>query len=128
MAKYKLYYVAHPYSDNPEQNVKKVTDLIKTLQVSFPDETFLTPLHVFNFHEGELPYEETMEHCLLLLSKCDMAIFPLDYKKSSGCIAELKFCKENGIKYIFEDYEEVGDDYQELYQENKETYYSKKTK
>lgn len=114
MTKYKLYYVAHPYSSNPEANISKVTEYISALQIACPYDTFITPLHVFNFHEGKIPYEETMKHCLKLLSKCEAAIFPHNFEESPGCVAEMNYCKANNIRVHVNNYDEEISEHREL--------------
>ena len=95
--KKELIYVAHPYSNDPEGNIAQVTEFMKSIQKTYPNSTFVTPLHMFNYHEGIISYEETMDHCLSFLEKCDLALFPEYYNQSKGCMTELQFCKQKGI-------------------------------
>ena len=100
----RILYIGHPYTNNPEENVQKVTDFLKMAQLMYPHVTLVSPLHAFHFHQGLLPYEETMSHCMTLLSYCDTAVFPDYYEESEGCKAEIEFCKLTNKPYTIMSY------------------------
>lgn len=94
-----LIYIAHPYTKDPEGNMKKADLLLKTLATHNPQHTFISPLHIFSRLAGIASEKTIMEHCKRVIKKCDGVIFAEEWETSEGCKEEMKYCQEIGMRY-----------------------------
>ena len=95
-----LVYCSHKFGGKLE-NAKAAETKIKKLQLSDPKNTYISPIHAFGFMYDTVSYEDGIDMCLDLLSKCDMMIVLSELSK--GVRAELKYCIDNAIPYVFEE-------------------------
>lgn len=93
-----LVYISHPYGGK-EENMKKVEEIIHGLIKEHPENTYISPIHCFSFAYTAYPYEQGLEMCLILLSKCDKMLVFSDWKSSRGCTAEVLFAEMHMIPY-----------------------------
>ena len=93
-----LIYCAHRYGGN-EKNKRSAERTIKMLQITNPDITFISPIHAFGYVYNDLSYDEGMELCLSLLSKCNALL--VIGEESKGVKLEIEFAKRNGIPMLF---------------------------
>lgn len=94
----KVIYVSHPYSGKQE-NLASIEKIMQILVQKMPNYLFLSPVHAFGFEYNFLPYEQGLNQCLWLLSKCDEMLVFGDYTQSRGCQREIQYCEENKIPY-----------------------------
>lgn len=94
----KVIYVSHPYSGKQE-NLANIEKIMRILVKKMPNYLFLSPVHAFGFEYNFLPYEQGLNQCLWLLSKCDEMLVFGDYTQSRGCQREIQYCEENKIPY-----------------------------
>lgn len=92
-----LIYCAHKYGGD-EKNKSRVETLLKNIQKNIPEHTFISPIHAFGFMYHYLSYDEGMDLCLSLLSKCD-ALLVLS-EESEGVRREIDFAIKNR-KHIY---------------------------
>lgn len=98
MKYHKVVYISHPYSGIKENRLK-IEGIIKELIQKHHGYLFLSPVHSFGYLYNSVDYDAGIEYCLWLLGKSDeMWVFG-DYKKSRGCLIEIKYCDECDIKY-----------------------------
>lgn len=88
---HKYVFISHPYSDNPEKNLKKVDKICKYWEKKniIP----VSPLHLFSFYEHDNAREEIMKICFDLIEICD-AIYV--YGNSEGCRREREYAEKIG--------------------------------
>ena len=94
-----IIFVSHPYSSNPEANIRKVDYICKQLynEGYFP----LSPLHLFSFMPDDKCRKLILHICKLLIAISDK-VFIYDYGKlSDGQEEELFFCAKHAIDYKF---------------------------
>lgn len=91
-------YVSHPFQNKPE-NVKDIEYYITMLEPIYKDYVFVSPVHCFGFMYEKMSYEDGLNWCLQLLSVCDEMWVCGDYENSTGCCAEIEFCKDHYIPY-----------------------------
>lgn len=95
----KLVYICHEFGGKQE-NIERVTKLIKKLIRVYPDICFLSPIHATGFFYHDVSYEKGMEYCLTLLDMCDeMWVFG-SKSMSKGCMIEKNYCKRYRIPII----------------------------
>ncbi len=84
-------YIAHPFSGDEEENIKRSETLTAELVKSFPDITFLNPLSTFKYlKEANLSYYDCMKHCIFWLHRCDGVLMAPGWEMSKGCQIEHK--------------------------------------
>lgn len=93
-----LVYISHPFS-GLEENKLKIENIIRTLTLSYPDNTYVSPVHCFGFLYNDVSYENGLEFCLNLLEKCDKMMVFGDWRSSRGCTAEILFAEMHMIPY-----------------------------
>lgn len=93
-----MIYISHAFGGDPK-NAAEVEEIIKKLVHENPNLTFVSPIHTFGFLYSAVKYDEGMEMCLDLLSKCvGMYVYG---EVSKGVAIEIQYCKEHGILYTF---------------------------
>jgi len=92
----KLVYICHEFGGKQE-NVEKVTKLIRKLIKSYPSICFLSPIHATGFLYTDVSYEKGMEYCLTLLDMCDEMWTFGSKSDSKGCRIEKEYCKRYKI-------------------------------
>lgn len=95
-----LIYCSHKFGGSME-NAKAAELKIKRLQLADPSNTYISPIHTFGFLYNEVDYQTGLNWCLDLLNKCDKMIVLSEMSK--GVRAELKYCIDNAIPYVFEE-------------------------
>ena len=93
-----LIYCAHKYGGN-EKNKAKVEMIIKALQKNHPGYTFISPIHTFGYMYEHLSYDDGMNLCLSLLSKCDALVVLSD--ESEGVRREIEYAKRHSIPVLW---------------------------
>lgn len=92
----KVAYLAHPFGGKRE-NVDDAKEKVRELVKKFPNHVFLSPLQATGFYYDDIPYLDSMKHCLELLSRCDEIWFCDGWQDSKGCMMEYAFAKAKGI-------------------------------
>ncbi|HZK20695.1 MAG TPA: DUF4406 domain-containing protein [Oscillospiraceae bacterium] len=95
-----LIYCSHKFGGKLE-NAKAAELKIKKLQLENPSDTYISPIHAFGFMYNAVSYEDGIGMCLDLLAKCDKMIVLSELSK--GVRAEIKYCIDNAIPYVFEE-------------------------
>lgn len=94
-----LIYVSHPFS-NKKENLDDIERIIKELVKEHPEHIYISPCHTFSFlYDFVETYEQGLDMCLELLSKCEKMLVYGDWKSSRGCKAEVLYCEMNMIPY-----------------------------
>lgn len=93
-----LVYISHIYQGK-EENKSKVEKIIRQLVIDEPENTYLSPIHATGFLYNDVPYQQGLDMCLKLLSRCDKMRVYGDYTGSQGVKAEIRYCRENAIPY-----------------------------
>ena len=84
-----LIYCSHKFGGKLE-NAKAVELKIKRLQLADPKNTYISPIHTFGFMYDTVSYEDGIDMCLDLLSKCDAMVVLSE--KSKGVEIEIEYC------------------------------------
>ena len=89
-----LIYCSHKYGGDSD-NIRIAGQKIHDLQVVNPQDTYISPLHMFSFlRYGEIKTD--LELCLDVLKRCDkMVVLSGD---SPGVLSEIKLANELGIE------------------------------
>jgi len=95
--KKKKVYIAHPFRNDPQGNMKKVGMICTDIIRGHPDILPVSPLHNFAYLP---PEEDVIDHCIELLSNCDELWVFGDWEESAGCRAEVKYALETDKKII----------------------------
>lgn len=98
----KKIYISHPYGGK-EDNKSRVEQIIKDCAKMNENINYISPIHAFGFLYDTINYQTRLSNCLWLLSQCDEMWIYGDYKNSKGCLAEIKYAKENRIPYCIKD-------------------------
>lgn len=103
----KLAYLAAPYRADTIHGVvtnirNAENDAISLWQMGF---AVLAPQKNTALLDGLLPDDVWLEGALEMLSRCDLAVFAGEWRRSEGCLAEFKRCGELGIPR----YDYIGD-------------------
>lgn len=91
-----LYYVAHAYSNKPE-NKEKVEAIIRRKVKDDPLNVYISPIHAFGYLYQEVEYWRGVDMCLELLRRCDVLILCPGWETSAGCRAEKLYAEGHGI-------------------------------
>lgn len=94
----RIIYVSHPYAGE-QTNLDEATGIVIELQEQHPNWIILSPIHMFSMLYDKLEYQDGLERCLWLLSKCDEMLVYGDYRESRGCRAEIAYCEGHLIPY-----------------------------
>lgn len=98
-----LVYVAGPYrAANAwlvEQNIRNAEALGRVVAMcgAFP---LIPHANTRQHFEPLQPAEFWLQGTLHLLAVCDAAVFTEDYRRSTGAVAEMAFCREHGIRFF----------------------------
>lgn len=95
----KLVYICHEFGGK-EENLNKVTRLIRKLVKAYPNVCFLSPIHATGFLYEDISYKEGMEHCLTLLDMSDECWTFGSKSTSKGCLIEKEYCKRYKIPIV----------------------------
>ena len=89
MTRKKYVYVAHPYRNNPEENLKKVTEICRELHKKDPTVIPISPIHLFSWMD---PDTDVIDSCYDLMDFCGGKVsFHGDWMHSEGCILEAEY-------------------------------------
>ena len=94
----KVVYIAHPFTNDPEGNMRKVAGICRDLP---EDIVPISPIHNFSFLKEPDDREKALPMCLILLSRADEVWVYGDYKNSTGCQAEISMAETLGIPIIY---------------------------
>lgn len=101
----KLVYIAHPYSGNEEANLKNVTAICQGVVSMGLPVIPISPLnhtHPITAHlPADLAWALALEIDERLLSLCDELWVFGSWHTSKGCVREINFARERGIKVRF---------------------------
>jgi len=96
----KLYYFAHPYSGNPEENFRLANE--RTVVLIENDWDVFSPIS--HSHPLQLikdrPYDEWMELDNVIMSRCDGLILAPGWQKSKGCVLEREWFAKRGLPIL----------------------------
>ena len=93
-----LIYCSHKFGGSME-NAKAAEIKIRRLQLADPSNTYISPIHAFGFLYNTVSYEDGIDMCLDLLSRCDKMIVLSE--KSKGVEIEIEYCIAAGIPVEF---------------------------
>ena len=90
----KFIYISHPYTGQEVKNRSNAGKIAAELAKKAPHILFINPLDAMrHLKTAEAPYEDILEKCKALLTKCDGIIMAGDWKNSYGCMAEYEHAK-----------------------------------
>lgn len=69
----KLIFLSHPYSENPDENLERIDNIVKTLNKNYKNYLFISPLHAFSYFDEESDNlrSSILYVCLGLIDICD---------------------------------------------------------
>lgn len=103
----KIVYLAHPYSNAPDENYLSVCDILGRLLLTDYKCVFISPIS--NFHTASVIHPQLgsdwnmwKEQCLGLLSVCDeIWVAQVDgWDTSVGVRAEIDWAIKNGVRVV----------------------------
>lgn len=98
----KTIYVAHPFSNDTEGNMKKIEAIMKWLVKNEPTNCYISPLHNFSFDKTSTE-TQILSRCFKLLSSCDELWLYGNTASSVGCRAEMAFARYLSIPIVFKE-------------------------
>ena len=93
-----IVYISHAYGGK-EENKLEAEKIVRQLVIDEPENTYLSPIHATGFLYNDVPYQQGLDMCLKLLSRCDCMRVYGNYEGSKGVKAEIRYCRENAIPY-----------------------------
>ena len=93
-----LIYTSHKFQ-NDERNKAEVEDIIRNLVKEEPQHTYINPIACFGYLYNDVPYQQGLDMCLKLLSRCDCMYVTGEIEGSQGVKAEIRYCREHAIPY-----------------------------
>jgi len=101
----RLWYMAHPYSDNPERNFdlanERASRLVKKGFHLYSPISHTHPIHMV----AGMPWEFWMDFDESFMKICDGIILCPGWENSKGCNIERKFFQDHGKDVLL--YEEI---------------------
>ena len=94
----RIFYVAHPFTGDEYGNKYEVEQIVKRLIKAYPGEAFISPIHSFDYLDGLISYEHSMDLCTSLLKRCDGLILTGKWESSQGCGIERSIAYKEGIE------------------------------
>ena len=92
-------YIAHKY-EGDKNNIEKVGEIARKLQIEHPENSYFSPLHNFSFLDyNDINYEQMLEICLDWLNECDKLIVASNISK--GVAKEIDFANLVGMEVEF---------------------------
>ena len=89
-------YIAHKY-EGDKNNIEKVGEIARKLQIEHPENSYFSPLHNFSFlYYNDINYEQMLEICLDWLNECDKLIVASELSK--GVCREIDFANLVGME------------------------------
>ncbi len=97
----KKVFISHPFRDDPEGNMRKVSRICKTIVEEHPDILPISPLHSLSFLNDEEGREYSLVWCHEVLKMCDEVWVYGDWEKSEGCQLEVRWARQLGKPISF---------------------------
>ncbi len=97
----KKVFISHPFRDDPEGNMLKVSRICKAIVEKHPDVLPISPLHSLSFLNDEESREYSLMWCREILKMCDEVWVFGEWEKSEGCRKEVSWAKEYGKPVMF---------------------------
>ena len=92
-------YISHPYGGEPG-NKAEIERIAEALAVKDKANVYISPIHCFGYLYDKGDYLHGLGMCLELLMVCDKMLVYGDWEHSTGCKAEIDYCKAHGIPYV----------------------------
>lgn len=98
-------YVSYPYSDNPEQRIKEVREIVKKLMHLRDGFVLFTPHFAFHYFNKDYGEETADAHCLELLSVSDVlcVCLPKGESLTRGMKREQNYANEHNMPIVYLD-------------------------
>ncbi len=96
----KLYYFAHPYSGNPEENFRLANE--RTVKLIDAGWQIFSPIghgHPIQVIKDR-PCSEWMNLNYVIMSRCDGLILAPEWQKSKGCVLEREWFAKRGLPIL----------------------------
>ena len=92
-------YISHPYGGEPG-NKAEIERIGEALTVKDKANVYISPIHCLGYLYDKVDYLHGLGMCLELLKVCDKMLVYGDWEHSTGCKAEIDYCKTHGIPYV----------------------------
>lgn len=96
----KVIYVSHPYGGKKE-NENSADRITKILADTFPNVTFISPIHAIRREYSKTPYIEGLKYTLEILNRSDGIFMSPEWKGSNGCQIERSLAKHKGMPIFY---------------------------
>lgn len=100
-----LVYISHPYGGD-DGNLRKTETDVTYYRAKNQHTLPISPVLMWRKLYYMLPYEDGLEMCLDLLSRCDRLYLCKGWQASRGCMAEWAFAVAKGIPIEYEEGED----------------------
>lgn len=94
-----MIYISHPYGGN-KSNLEAIEAIVMDLAARDKANVYVSPVHCFGWMYDTVDYLHGLGMCIELLSRCDRMLVYGDWMHSTGCRAEVDYCKAHGIPYV----------------------------
>jgi len=96
-------YVSYPYSDNPDERLEEVREIVKKMMQHRDGFVLFVPHFAFHAFNKEFGEEIADEHCLELLKVSNMlcVCLPRDKKLTRGMKRELDYANEHKMPILY---------------------------
>jgi hypothetical protein len=105
----KAIYIVHPYAGDgsvtPEENRRKIDEIVRRMALKNDNIAILSPTHMYSFlsvrdeHENRI----ALKQCLGVVRMADEVHVFGDYRTSWGCMMEIRCAQEAGKTIRYED-------------------------
>lgn len=106
----KIIYISHPSGGTKENydDAQKCLDILLSSDYIYEKYCVVSPIQCYGGMYESTDYNRGLQYCIDLLEHCDVMVVIGNYKESTGCKAEVKYCNENNIPiYFFKDSDEL---------------------
>lgn len=97
-----MIYLSHPYGGD-EANKAEIARIVLELAAKDKSNVYISPVHCFGYLYDKVAYLHGLGMCMELLACCDRMEVYGDWEHSTGCRAEIDYCKAHGIPYEVHD-------------------------
>jgi hypothetical protein len=96
----KRVFISHPFRGDTAGNIKKVARICRKIAEHQKDVIPYSPIHAFSYLDDALHRELALDYCLDMLSLCDQLWVYGDWRKSAGCMEEVKSARALGMPVL----------------------------
>ena len=98
-----IIYISHPSGGKKENfdDAQKCLDILLSSDEIHNNYCVVSPIQCYGGMYKSTDYNRGLQYCIDLLEHCSLMVVIGDYNSSTGCKAEIEYCKNNNISMLF---------------------------